>query len=555
MWNEVFREHQEQSPQCDGELTVDMDNERQRGLCWQEQLKCSKCKYVSSRYNLYDEVRTGSRGPKTAAPNLGLQVGLCHSPMAVNGFRKLCASAGLPAPNPSSMARHMDIVRPHIIEANEDDMKQRCEGLKKINRLRGEQEHLIPVEADGAYNNNLYSGTGHTPFQTATQAVYTVAENTTSGKQVISLATTNKLCNMGSRYNLPCPNHPGCTANLAMEDTIGNEKAMAKECLGKLAGHGLHASDITTDADSGAADAGAELKKEGVYSRKPRQLLDTRHLSESQRKKVKNIPFSDKAFPGKLKADREWAKGRFSVDISKRCQAEFEAAFNKHAAVMRKVKRALSYTRLAIPKCYQGDHSDCKRYSLACAGGKRKTWIRDSNYLPEEFVMNCNAQDEDYLQQVVDYRLDRHVLDKTALNTNTQKVEGVNRSHRRSNPKNVTFSKNFEARAHCAVHSVNNGDGESIAKLCDKVGAGIKPNTRVARQLRSMQRAEKQQKEYKKSPKAKKSRTDSARKKYKLHETVRKEPKLKSETYAKGMRNPKLKLDHSYTKYDSDEEL
>ena len=52
-------------------------------------------------------------------------------------------------------------------------------------------------------------------------------------------------------------------------------------------------------------------------------------------------------------------------------------------------------------------------------------------------------------------RLGPDALNKTKLNLNTQKVEGFNRSLRRSLPKNFTFTKNFEGRVKAAVHSVN----------------------------------------------------------------------------------------------------
>ena len=40
----------------------------------------------------------------------------------------------------------------------------------------------------------MYSGVGRTPFQPATQAVLSLAENETLVKQIIAIQTENKLC-------------------------------------------------------------------------------------------------------------------------------------------------------------------------------------------------------------------------------------------------------------------------------------------------------------------------------------------------------------------------
>ena len=55
------------------------------------------------------------------------------------------------------------------------------------------------------------------------------------------------------------------------------------------------------------------------------------------------------------------------------------------------------------------------------------------------------------------YRFCEERFAKTTLNSNSQKVECVNRVLRRSVPTNVTYPRNFVGRSHSAVHSVNNG--------------------------------------------------------------------------------------------------
>ena len=49
-------------------------------------------------------------------------------------------------------------------------MKHRRSEIKKINKLRGDPENEISVQADAIYNNNLYSGIGKNTLS----ACYTV---------------------------------------------------------------------------------------------------------------------------------------------------------------------------------------------------------------------------------------------------------------------------------------------------------------------------------------------------------------------------------------------
>lgn len=78
------------------------------------------------------------------------------------------------------------------------------------------------------------------------------------------------------------------------------------------------------------------------------------------------------------------------------------------------------------------------------------------------------------------------MLSQTRLGTNTQKVEATNRTIRRSLPKNVTYTRNFEGRAHAAIHSINNGPGQSINNLCLKLGTPIPQGTKAAMSLKSL---------------------------------------------------------------------
>ena len=342
MWHVVYREHQAKFPTCCGMLEWDLSRELKRGLCWEEACKCTVCNYKSKRFKLYEEINTGKRGKKAAAPNLGIHVGLTQTPIAYEGVRKLLLSANTPAPSESGLRKAAHKVCDTIVKENKSDMRTRRQELKQINKLRGMDENSIPVEGDGAYNNPIYS-VGNTPFQAATQHTYIIAEGTTEKRQIIALTAKNKLCSVGARKGLKCPGEDhDCTANIPATATIGNEQAWASEGLQSILEDGLQASTITTDPDSGAYRAAEQLYKDGKYKAKPEHFLDTRHLSANMRKNIYKMTFSKNMFTGRLAVDRKKMHNRFVLDLVKRCETEFRKAHEYHTGSMLKLQKCLS---------------------------------------------------------------------------------------------------------------------------------------------------------------------------------------------------------------------
>lgn len=551
MWNEVFTEHKQASPKCGGKLHCDLDSEEQVGLCWKERIVCSKCKYTSKFYKLYAETRTGTRGPPAASPNCGVQVGLSQTPIGNLNMRKLCLSANLPAPSASGMQKKASQISKIIENENKKDMKKQLQHAKKIHQIaQGTSDSSIPMEGDGCYNNPLYSAVGKTPYQPATQVTYVVAEGVTRKRSVVSLCAKSKLCPIGARKNHSCPDHDGdCIADLKSSDTVGNEEKWATECLEDIAEQGVSVSRFTTDPDSKAFLGAEKLYREGRVSNRPEHRLDTRHVSDNQRKSINKTEFSANMFPGRTKEIRKKLQRRFAIDVSKRCTTEVSMSQSKNAGDFNSVKREMSHTTNAIADCYKGDHRLCKKYSYACKGEAGKTWMNRTRYLAKDFKVKCTKGDKDKLAKCIDVRLSQKVLNLTKENSNSQKAEATNRCLRRSLPRSTTFSRTFKGRAHSAIHSVNNGPGDSIKMLCSAVGCDIPENTRVSRALDAMQKANNQRKTYAKTPKAKKARERKISRFYESYDAVADSRKKGNRTYAKGMLLPNpAGPDHSYIK-------
>ena len=233
------------------------------------------------------------------------------------------------------------------------------------------------------------------------------------------------------------------------------------------------------------------LYADSVTSVEHKHLLDTRHVSHKHRKYIKNMSELTIYMPAKFKYEKQKIQDNFSMDLAERCQAEFTQAFNKFPNDTLKFKAALSYTCDAIVNCYHGHHDLCHIYSFVCMKKCNTTWLQRSPFLSKDFTIKSCDESLNLVRKCVEYRLGPAILERTKMNTNTQKVEATNRSMRRSLPKHLTFSKNFPGRAHSAAHNINNGPGQSIYKLCKVFGSPIPSGTRVSRAITNIKRNQK----------------------------------------------------------------
>lgn len=544
LFNNAHREHVEQNPTCQGNLEMDLGSEKQRGLGFEERLKCSECAYISKYKKLYNTVRTGKRGPETASMNCAIQVALSQSPIGNETFRKFLLSANLPAPSSTSMNRTGQYIQEKIVETNVTDMKNRLKEAKTIQQARGEGD-AVPFEADGMYNSHLYAGATKTPMVPSTQSVFTMAENVTRNRQIVQVNIKNKLCvrcRLHRNRHLTGQHAGRCTATMQMQENIGNEEKRAMECMENLLEQGVEVSELTTDGDSSIFKASETLYNAGKLKNRPIHYMDTRHLSDNQRKKIKNVEFSKGFLPGSTKRLRDSMQGRLANDLAKRCEGEFQACLQKHDGDEYILKRKMTYCIPAMVKCYHGDHKECRTHSYVCKGKIHDNWLLNTTYLPNGFKINCSPGDEQKLVDCINLRLGQKILEKTKRNRNSQKVEATNRGLRRSLPRNVTFTSSLEGRAHFAIYSVNNGSANALVKMLKVVGCGVVPGSKAAKSLAALQRELYNRKKYNSSVKARNRRVKTRAYMYKLYDT--RPPAEKTTTYRKGM----LYEDHTYCK-------
>ena len=488
---------------------------------------------------------------RPAKLNRGLHIGLSQSSIGPASLAKILCSINTPPPSISGMQKAGNLVMNTITDENKKDIQMRCQGLRDLNILRGKNPAAINIQSDGCYNNALYSGVGRTPFQPSTQAIYLFAENEMDRNQIINLQTISKLCSKRRNgFNIECHHVGKCFANIAMATSIGNEEQWAKQGLLDLSGAGLEAEFITTDPDSSAYRAAMTLYDQGITSIEPSHLLDTRHITQNHRKFIKNMTELTAHMPGRTKIERQKTQNKFAINLAARCQAEFNQAFRKFRKNVPKLKSVLSYTCDSVVECYHGNHALCNTYSFVCMAKTNTTWLQRSHYLHADFMVKPGGDSLVMLRKCVEYRLGQGMLEKTRLNTNTQKCEATNRSFRRSLPKYLTFARNFSGRSHSAVHNINNGPGESVFKLCKAAGSTIHGGTRVCQALKQQQKISHSNRKRKRTQAYKDALCRKRRALYRLYEKNQEEINYRKNMMLVPIHNKKCHRDHTYTRAD-----
>ena len=259
-WNTVFEGHSLYRAGCGGRLTYNDDLCDQFGLGQILAVKCTVCHYKSDKHKIYDEVDSDT-GRKTATITKGLQIGLSKQGIGGSGIREILLAANINPPSRSTLARGCNSVADTIIETNKSDMNHILEDIKLKNLALGRNEsHPIPAEADGTYNNPLFSSSGSTPYQAGTQTTFLMAEGLTKDKKIISARTYSKICSCVITDKKP--NHlENCSANLKYNQSIGHEGVYLRDSVSDINSQGVTIGDLTLDGDSSTRAAAQTINQ------------------------------------------------------------------------------------------------------------------------------------------------------------------------------------------------------------------------------------------------------------------------------------------------------
>ena len=212
----------------------------------------------------------------------------------------------------------------------------------------------------------------------------------------------------------------------------------------------MRISHFTSEGDSKAVK-GIQTAQ-GRY--RVQHLQDTQHLSKSLSTAVSNFNFSKEMMPRSTKAMQARTQKQLAYDLRQRVHGEFEQAYRKFNGDLEAMNSHFSQCVDAIIACYSGRcGKPCSQHSLVCAGLQSKRWNHTSY---TRFMRGDSLQPSDsdirMLRSAIEIRLGPNAVKSQEFNTNTQMSEATNRTFSRTNPKGVTFSKNFESRIHSTVH-------------------------------------------------------------------------------------------------------
>lgn len=561
-FNAAVKEHAKIN--CCGELYIPAYEEIRMGLGVSEVLCCDKCNFKSPRGKLYNEIQHGGRGRKAVALNMALQCGLNNTKIGNRGARVILTCLDTVVPSESAMQSTANKCNEILIQENIRDMNQKRTIVKNTLELQGiDRETPILVEADRSYNNPLRTARRNTPQQPATQMRDTVVENITTRKFVVMNNFENKLCKVGQRRKRQgmeplCPNHEKCTATVKTGFIAGDEKDGGIKCAEKLltSSEPIRVQTVTTDSDGKFAE-GMDLVMRQKGETETDNLLDPYHLTRNTVKAISRETFSPIAFPGRNTEQRRKIHNRFADDIGTRAQAEIQAAFKNHCGDYRKVQSEVEDIIDAIVDCYTDKHTLCAKYSYVCSNKpKKRLW--QFPYLPHDCAkaLNFDENDKEKLKNILrNKRLGRRLIYKTRFQTSTQKTESVNHAYGRTNPKDVTWSRNAAGRISSAIHLVNNFTGDSILKKCEAANCAIMPNSPARKTAQKLQKRDEYYYLRSKSKKFKISRKVNRDNRYQSYYSEHYSPKsdyirgqLTNEIEQGQTQKTKRRDEHSYSK-------
>ena len=461
LFNDSFKSHVKFNSKCKGNLRLKLINQILISSTWA--LSCDRCKFVGKPYKLYQEYcREGrqKQGKQNSTLNDSLGFALLSLPIGAHNFYELFIKLGLDPGSMNGLNRLLRRVGDQMVDLGNLVLKETVEEVKMYTTR-------WIVTTDTRYNNPLFSPT--TPYQYGNQAVTTAAEGVTGENKIVHVGTFSKLCTTGQRlrslgYDIRCPDHSYCTANLKQHDSIGDEGKYVEVMANDLKNEGAELATVCADGDTKIRKGVKRVFSECEFQN------DSRHFIESHRKKCKSSTFSNEMFPLKKKNDIDYRK-QFETDFVKRCTAEFNQAHNKARKFQnepQKMKNEMNKLLRNVPKtivhCYAGDHSTCKQNSFVCKPPEHK-WPKYYLHESQKYGLNMTESDRNLVEELAGYRLGEKAVENTYLNLNTQQVEAMNKKYNKSNPKGVTCVRTFKPRILSMVVDKNLGFSEATYRM------------------------------------------------------------------------------------------
>ncbi|CAG2207664.1 unnamed protein product [Mytilus edulis] len=265
-------------------------------------------------YKLYKTIPSKKPGPDPAAANVGFALGIQETAIGNTRVQQLLSNMNCQPSSRSSMQRTSNKVSDKLVELNQDDMADKLEIDRAVNRKRGAPENEINLTVDVRYSSNTITSKKK-PGQNANQACAVGIETVTDRKYIVATASLNQMFwtrawLRSKGFTIECPNlHRAAPLS---------EYDLGKQIGNQLVVQGILVKYATTDGDGRSANGINDAIQALHPMWKVEWLADPIHLGNGQFRAAMLANFSDNMFGCRTKEQTKIVQKLFSQDIQAR---------------------------------------------------------------------------------------------------------------------------------------------------------------------------------------------------------------------------------------------
>jgi hypothetical protein len=408
---------------------------KDQGLGTTITVRCTKCCFIHSQ-KLYNEAQHEGKGHRPAMMNVQLGAFLYKSPISMRDINLLFSCLDCHPPSITALQKTVNKCSETYAKLNTHQMAENCRLIKYSFGDAG-----VNALTDTVYNN---PPKGRGMYQPGTQSQTPLIEADTG--LVLAQKTFSKL---------------GPHANIDQHKAMDSTEADAIcDNIKTAASNGLRVKVLVSD---GCTKLARSLNALGnIRPEKQRCIV---HVSRCQRKKVYGTTFSKQMVGKSTHCQYSYRRANIAEKIVNRCATELAIAKKKYGPDTEKFYAATERARLYIVDCLCGSHTNCTKNSLCCKGNVKLSCPAFNIATPSDIRK---------MQKIVNYKMSKESIKNQKYGLSTNKVEALHLRTLKVAPKTKLFIRNFDARAHSAMHNHSMGTAGSLRLACVVMGAPIR---------------------------------------------------------------------------------
>ena len=449
LFNNFLKQHMNLS-NCN-QPNVEFIKKKHNGLCITAVLKCKNCSISSDQVDLFDRIDGKNKtGPAAGCLNEALPLACLKTKMGMKDIQFFLSTLSIQPPTASLMQKKLNKLCDLMVTVNEQSMVKNQELVKQIIEIKNEK--TVSVETDVSYNNRLQLG-----YEAGTQAFAPMIENVTNRKLTLSLDHINRLC---QHKKTNCQSKE-CHKNYPDGKTMASsETQMIQNNIQKINRTGiLEVGAVTSDACSQISKVCKTMTKKPI-----RHFTCYVHKMRNFQKHIHFMQLTPSTYTNGL--DKSQFTKQLGLSFRKRVQKELGRLKRRCRKETEFVKCASLCIRNVID-CFSNNHTMCQILSTVCEA--HKECYRPS-FLPGGKHLTLSKTDHGKISSILAKDFSHDNLHELFGLTTTNKSESMHNRLMTYITKRVTWSRNFSAMCHSAVHSDTVGTGQSTIILAKEAG-------------------------------------------------------------------------------------